>query len=287
MAREHVRPAAVAGSWYPGTAAALTREVDRYLSAATGEAAGDILGIISPHAGIMYSGPVAAWAYQALRGREYEAVVLVGPSHYEAFEGVAVAHHDAFETPLGLIRIDRDLASALAAASPLIQPRPSAHAREHSLEMQLPFLTRVLPDTPIVPLVMGYQSRETIVATAEALARTLRGRRALLVASTDLSHYFDGRTAATLDGRVVDYVNRFDVDGLLEEYERYPEHERGRRVACGGGAALAVLRAARALGARQARVLKYANSGDISGDHSAVVGYLAAVVGSFESGLPV
>jgi hypothetical protein len=286
MAREHVRPAAVAGSWYPGTAAALLREVDRYLDTATGEPAGEILGIISPHAGIMYSGPVAAWAYHALRGRAYEVVVLIGPSHFDAFEGVAVAHHDAFETPLGLIRVDQDLCSALAAASPLIHPRPSAHAREHSLEMQLPFLKRVLPDVPIAPLVMGYQSRETIVATGEALARTLRGRRALMVASTDLSHYFDGREAARLDGRVAEYVSRFDADGLLDEFERYPEHERGRSVACGGGPMLTMLRAARALGATEARVLRYASSGDVSGDYGAVVGYLAAAVGSFEA-LPV
>ena len=286
MAREQVRLAAVAGSWYPGTAAALTREVDRYLSAATGPSPGEVLGILSPHAGLMYSGPVAAYAYHALRGQAYDVAVLIGPSHYDAFEGVAVAHHDAFETPLGPIRVDRDLCSALAAASPLVHPRPSAHDREHSLEMQLPFLKRVLPELPIVPLVMGFQSRETIVAVGDALARTLRGRQALLVASTDLSHYFDGRTAGKLDGRVVDCVSRFDVDGLLEEFERYPEHERGRRVACGGGPALAMLRAARLLGASQARVLRYANSGDISGDYSAVVGYLAAAVGSFESGLP-
>lgn len=287
MAREHVRPAAVAGSWYPGTAAALTREVDRYLSAVADTPAGDILGIISPHAGIMYSGPVAAYAYRALSGRAYDVAVLLGPSHFDAFEGVAVAHHEAFDTPLGLIPIDRDLASSLAAASPLIQPRPSAHSREHSLEMQLPFLKRVLPEVPIVPLVMGFQSRETIVAVADALAKTLRGRQALLVASTDLSHYFDARTATKLDRRVVDFVNRFDTDGLLDEFERYPEHERGRCVACGGGPALAVLRAARALGASQARVLRYANSGDVSGDFGAVVGYLAAAVGSFEAALPM
>lgn len=282
MARENVRPAAVAGSWYPGTAAALTREVDRYLGGVPAPPAGDIVGVIAPHAGIMYSGPVAAYAYRALRGRAFDVAVLLGPSHYVAFDGVAVAEQQAFETPLGLIPVDRDLAAALLAVSPLLHPRPSAHAREHSLEMQLPFLTRVLPDVPIVPLVMGFQSRETIEATAGALARTLKGRRALLVASTDLSHYFDARTAAKLDGRVAELIGRFDADGLFDEFERYPEHERGRFVACGGGPALAVLRAARALGARGARVLRYANSGDISGDYSAVVGYLAAAIGTFE-----
>jgi AmmeMemoRadiSam system protein B len=265
----------------------LTREVDRYLSAVTDTLTGDIVAIIAPHAGIMYSGPVAAYAYSAIRNRAYGVAVLLGPSHFDAFDGVAVAHQDAFETPLGRIPVDRELASALAAATPVIQARPSAHAREHSLEMQLPFLQRVLRDVPVVPLVMGFQSRETIVAVADALARTLRGRPALLVASTDLSHYHDSRTASRLDGRVVDLVSRFDVEGLLDEFERYPEHERGRSVACGGGPALAVLRAARALGARDSRVLRYANSGDTSGDYSQVVGYLAAAVGTFEPPLPI
>ncbi len=276
MAREKVRPAAVAGSWYPGRADALTREVDRYLGEVSSLPAGDIVGVIAPHAGIMYSGPVAAYAYQALRGRAFDVAVLLGPSHYVAFEGVAVADEQAFETPLGLIPIDREVANALLAASPIMHPRPSAHAREHSLEMQLPFLKRVLPETPIVPLVMGFQRRETIEGAAEALARTLAGRRVLLVATTDLSHYVDARTAGRLDGQVAEFINRFDIDGLLEEYERCPEH------ACGGGPALAVLRASRALGARDARVLRYANSGDVSGDYGAVVGYLAAAMGTFE-----
>jgi AmmeMemoRadiSam system protein B len=281
MARETVRPAAVAGSWYPGSAAALTREVDRYLDAAAGGLRGDIVGLISPHAGLMYSGPVAAHAYQALRTRTFDVAVLLGPSHYLAFDGVAAVDYEAFSTPLGVIRVDRETTDALLAASPLVHVQVAAHTREHSLEMQLPFLRRVLPETAIVPLVMGFQTRETITAVADALAVVLKGRRALLVASTDLSHYFDARTAQRLDGRVVELIGRFDVEGLLEEFEQYPEHERGRCVACGGGPALAVLQASRALGARDARVLRYANSGDISGDYAAVVGYLAAVLGTF------
>src|SRR5206468_605114 len=158
----------------------------------------------------------------------------------------------------------------LLAAAPIVQPLPSAHQREHSLEMQLPFLKRLLPDVPIVPLLMGYQTRETIERLAAALGDVAPSKRILLVASTDLSHYFDATTAAALDGRVRDCVTAFDPDALLQLFERYPEGERGRYVACGGGPAIAVMRAARIRGARHARVLKYAHSGDVSGDMSGV-----------------
>ena len=134
----------------------------------------------------------------------------------------------------------------MLAESPIVQTLPSAHRREHSLEMQLPFLRRVHPDLPIVPVLIGFQTRATIDALADAIAGAFGDRRALLIASTDLSHYFDAETAATLDGRVQRCVSAFDADGLLDLFEQYPEHERGRYVACGGGAAIAVMKAARA-----------------------------------------
>ena len=149
--------------------------------------------------------------------------------------------------------------------------------------MQLPFVRRLFPDLPIVPIVVGYQVRETIDALGDMLADVAGGRNVLLVASTDLSHYFDAGTAARLDGRVRDLVEGFDADGLLELYEQYPEQERGRYVACGGGAAIAVMQAARRLGAPSGRVLHYAHSGQVSGDETAVVGYLAAAFGTFHA----
>jgi MEMO1 family protein len=273
-----IRPPAVAGTWYPGSRGALEREVDSLLGAAEVAAvpAGALVGVIAPHAGMMFSGGVAAHAYKVASGAAVDVIALVGPSHFVGFEGIAIFERGAFETPLGLAQVDETVAAALMSASPLIRPHRSAHTREHSLEMQVPFLQRVLPGVPIVPLAIGFQTRETIGALAEALAAALDGRRALLVASTDLSHYFDAQTATALDARVVECVDRFDADALLSEFERYPEGERGRYVACGGGAAIAVMRAARALGAGAARVLKYAHSGEISGDHATVVGYLAA-----------
>jgi hypothetical protein len=162
---------------------------------------------------------------------------------------------------------------------PQARDMPAAHAREHSLEMQLPFLARLHPDVPILPIVMGLQERDTIVALADALAEVCTGQAVALVASSDLSHFFDARTADRLDGRVADLVGAFDGAGLLEELERYPEHERGRYVMCGGGPAVSVMLAASRLGARRARVLRRAHSGDVSGDYDRVVGYLAAAFG--------
>jgi MEMO1 family protein len=272
-----IRPAAVAGSWYPGSRGALEREVDGLLAAAEVPPLPEVLAVISPHAGMMFSGGVAAHAYRALGGRDVDVVVLVGPSHFVGFDGVAIYERGGFETPLGVAEIDEPTAAALMAASPLIRPHPAAHAREHSLEMQLPFVQRLL-SARIVPLALGYQTRKTILALAEALPRALEGRRALMVASTDLSHYFEASRAETLDGLVSRFVGDFDPEGLLDEFESYPEHERGRYVACGGGAAIAVMMAARTRGAHAARVLRYAHSGDVSGDRSTVVGYLAAAM---------
>lgn len=283
MTRQFVRRAAVAGSWYPARAAALTGEVTRYLGAVDRTLAGDVLAIIAPHAGLMYSGPVAAYAYRAAEGRRFDVAVLVGPSHFVPFRGVSIVERGAFATPLGDVAIAEDIAAAIRSASAIVHPYEDAHANEHSLEMQLPFLRTVLPETPIVPLLMGYQTRETILGLADALARALAGRRTLLVASTDLSHYLDAATANRLDARVLEHVGRFDADGLLAEFERYPEHERGQYVACGGGPAISVMHAARALGAADAAVLKYADSGDVSGDKSQVVGYMAAALGRFSS----
>ena len=274
------RPAAVAGTWYPGTAGALARDVDGYLQTAPDWNGGPINAVIAPHAGLMFSGPVGAYAYRAAASQPFDVVVLAGPSHFVAFDGVSIFPEGAFATPLGEAPIDDELARALM-KSPLVRELPAAHHREHSLEMQLPFVRRLFPDVKIVPLIMGYQTRETILGLADALAAACRGRRALLVGSTDLSHYFDAARADALDSRVQECVRRFDPDGLLRLFEQYPEQERGRYVACGGGPAIAVMKAARELGATEGRVLKYAHSGEVSGDYDGVVGYLAAAFGRF------
>ena len=292
-----VRPSAVAGTWYPGSAGALTRDVDAYLAGAGDPVAGDIVALFVPHAGLMFSGPVGAYAYKAAaagsdRGQTgvgsrsdpvgpYEVIFIVGPSHFFGFDGVSVWPDGAFDSPLGPASVDAAAAADLL-RHPVAHRLPEPHGREHSIEMQLPFIRRLFPQVPIVPALMGWQRRDTILGLADALASAARGKRALLIASTDLSHYFDARTAATLDARVQDCVIANDADALLSLFEEYPEAERGRYVACGGGPAIAVMKAARLLGASHGRVLKYAHSGEVSGDYDGVVGYLAAAFGRFD-----
>jgi MEMO1 family protein len=270
-----IRSPAVAGSWYPGSASALTDAVAGYLEPASCDVAGDVVALVAPHAGLVYSGPVAAYAYSLLRERRFDVIVLVGPSHFTGFDGVAVCASGGFETPLGVAEIDPETARAIVSSSPVVREWVTPHAREHSLEMQLPFIRHLAPDSRIVPALMGEQSAETVTSFGDGLGAALRGRRALLVASTDLSHYHDAAMAREMDSVVIDLVNRFDVVGLQRALDVQPEH------ACGGGPLLAVMRAARSLGARDGRVLRYADSGDVSGDKSAVVGYLAAALGNF------
>ena len=275
-----VRPAAVAGTWYPGTAGALKQDLDLYIEAADVRPSANVDAIIAPHAGLMFSGHVGAYAYKLASGGKYDVIFLVGPSHFTAFDGVSLWPAGQFESPLGAVSIDAEAAAEML-QSPLVHDTPAAHAREHSLEMQLPFLRRLLPEVPIVPVLIGHQTRATIETLAQVLAAAAQKRRALLVASTDLSHYFEAGAAAALDARVQDHVARFDPDGLLDLFETYAEADRGRYVACGGGAAIAVMMAARLHGATSGRVLKYAHSGEISGDYDGVVGYLAAAFGRF------
>jgi AmmeMemoRadiSam system protein B len=284
-----IRPAAVAGSWYPASADRLSRELDDYLGRARMDEADAPVAIVAPHAGLTYSGPVAAFAYRAVGHGPYAAAVLVGPSHFIGFGGVSIWPRGAWNTPFGPVPVAEDLARAIAAGSAEIIEHPQAHGREHSLEMQLPFVAHVLPGVPIVPMVMGYQHRETAFALGDALASAIAARaadrrggpsgppdappgRVLLVASSDLSHYEDARRAQTMDAVVLREVEQLDADGLMQVLEREPHH------ACGGGPMVAVLLAAKRLGATRARVLKYGDSGDVTGDKSSVVGYMAAAL---------
>jgi AmmeMemoRadiSam system protein B len=269
-----IRPAAVAGSWYPASADRLAQEVEEYIGRAQVDDGEAPMAIVAPHAGLKYSGPVAAFAYRAVRHGDYDAAVLVGPSHFVGFSGVSIWPRGAWQTPFGAVQVAEDVARAIAAASADVIEHPPAHGREHSLEMQLPFLAHVLPGVPFVPMVMGYQDRETAFALGDALVGAIAKRptrgRVLLVASSDLSHFEDAPTARAMDTVVLQEIERFDADGLMRAPEQQPHH------ACGGGPMVAVLHAARQMGATRARVLKYGDSGDVSGDKSSVVGYMAA-----------
>ena len=274
-----VRHAAVAGSWYPGTKVRLAVAVETHLAAvAASRVPACPRALVVPHAGLVYSGPVAAHAYKLVRHCGYSAAVLVGPSHFVGFHGVSIWPRGTWDTPLGPVAVAEELAAAIAAESPDIHEYPVAHAREHSLEMQTPFVALLLPEIPIVPLVMGYQTRSTAAALGDAIARGISAyearelRGVLLIASSDLSHYETAETAARMDDVVLRHVAAFDPDGLMDALEREPKH------ACGGGAIVSVMRAASQLGAVNAEILRYADSGDVSGDKSAVVGYAAAAI---------
>jgi len=267
-----MRMPSVAGRWYPSVPDQLAREIDRYVDEADVAQTPPPRAIVVPHAGLMYSGPIAAHAFRAAATGSYTAAVLLGPSHFVSFEGVSIWARGAWLTPLGSVAIADVLAAAIARSSPDVLELPAAHGREHSLELQLPFLARLLPDVPIVPLVMGHQTRRLAFALGDALADIVAAAsgQVLLLASSDLSHYHDAMTARHMDDVVMGRVESLDADGLMHDLERQPGH------ACGGGPIVSIMHTARRTGATHGRVLRYGDSGDVSGDKSQVVGYMAA-----------
>jgi AmmeMemoRadiSam system protein B len=277
-----IRRTAVAGSWYPDNPTRLAVELDLHLANAAVELTPrSPRALIVPHAGLMYSGPVAAFAYKLLSGSSYRAIVLVGPSHFVPFRGVSIWPAGHWQTPFGAVAVDTNLARAIRMECFDVVDLPSAHGREHSLEMQMPFVAHLQAGARIVPLVMGHQTRETAFALGDGIARAIRATNdsndsndsnVLLIASSDLSHYETADVASRMDAVVVEHVEALDPDGLMTALEHEPRH------ACGGGPMVAVMHAARQLGASEAQVLRYADSGDVSGDKSSVVGYLAAAV---------
>ncbi|MBI4418060.1 MAG: AmmeMemoRadiSam system protein B [Ignavibacteriales bacterium] len=267
------REAAVAGLFYPELKSVLEKEVDEYLlRAKVVRIDGTIRGLICPHAGYMYSGMTAAAGYRLLKGRTYDAVIVVGPSHREYFEGATIHPGTSYKTPLGEVPIHEELREMLAKSHSGIRLSEHGHTMEHSVEVQLPFLQRALGRTPFVPLVMGDQRRESCVALAKALADACRNRNVLLVASSDLSHYHPYGEAVDLDKRVVADVEAFRPEDLLRKLE-LEEVE-----ACGGGPMVSVMLASRSLGAECCKSLFYCNSGDVTGEKDAVVGYLSAAL---------
>jgi AmmeMemoRadiSam system protein B len=271
MVGSTVRPPVCADDrWYPATPEALRREVSGYIDSAPAlDLPGDVFGLIAPHAGYFFSGHVAGASYRQVQGNAYDTVVLVGPDHRGiAFGELAFADFDAWHTPLGDVPVDRDLVAALEERLPL---RHIGRDSEHSLEVQVPFLQTALTDFKLVPILMGDPSPSTCQTLGLAMADVARGRQTLLVASTDLSHYHHYDHAKQLDEHTLKYVLSFDAEGLAEALARNEAH------ACGGSPVAAVMVAARELGASQAQLVKYANSGDVWDDRSQVVGYAAVV----------
>ena len=267
-----IRKSILAGSWYPAKPSVLKNDILGYMNAAPDlHLDGGIAGIIVPHAGYVYSGPVAAHAYRLIRGQKYEAVILIGPSHRFAFPRVSIWSSGGYETPLGLVPIEETLALRIKDGIDFIQEEPVAHVREHSLEIQLPFLQVALGDFSLVPLVMGDQSPGMCVRLAEAIAVAVQGKNVLVVGSSDLSHFHEASAAEKLDTVVLKHIERNDTKGLLDSLSRE------KAEACGGGPMVVTMLSVNRMGAKKVRLLKYAHSGAVTGDNSSVVGYAAAV----------
>ncbi|MCE5241585.1 MAG: AmmeMemoRadiSam system protein B [Syntrophobacteraceae bacterium] len=277
-----IREPAIAGTWYPAAPDSLRKQVEAYLDGVPeGKNGRELAALIVPHAGYVYSGQVAAWSYKLLRKRKYSTVVVIGPSHHAAFRGVATYEGAGFRTPLGVVPLDSDLIALLQKRSERIRSIPEAHEKEHSIEIQLPFLQVVQPGFRLVPLVMGEQDFAACRELADVLADAIRGKPVLVVASSDLSHFHSYEEARALDQVVVRKVESFDPHGLGDSLAR-KECE-----ACGGGPIIVAMLTAARLGANGGQVLRYANSGDVTGRKSGpegVVGYMAAALWSGRPG---
>jgi len=275
FAQGKVRKAGVAGAFYPANPDELKNMVNGFLAKAQVPPTNDpLIALIAPHAGYPYSGGVAAFSYAALKNRKFQRVVIIAPSHYDGFPFSAVYDGDAYVTPLGKIPVDKVFAAKLAAQSNSIRLSSRGHERsgeqsEHSLEVQLPFLQRTLAQFELVPIIMGDQSYEASRALGVALARLIGNSDTLIVASSDLSHYHPYEEASAIDHNTLHAIQAWDYYDLSRNLQS--------RVweACGGGPIVAAMMAAERLGANRAELLKYANSGDVTGDRSRVVGYSA------------
>jgi MEMO1 family protein len=279
-APQSVRQAAVAGGFYPADPKTLTAMMDDMLAHAASSQPpinDPILAVVAPHAGYQFSGPVAAYTYAALKGRKFSRVVVIAPSHYEAFNFTSVYEGDAYATPLGVVPIDKAFAKQLVQMSPTIKfssqgHTPTPNGAEHALEVELPWLQRVLGDFELVPIIMGDQSYESSRALGVALAKLIHGSSdTLIVASSDLSHYHPYDDAVKIDHKTLNALQVWDYFSMSRNFQaRIWE-------ACGGAPIVAAMIAAERMGANQAVVLKYANTGDVTGDHSRVVGYSADI----------
>ncbi|MBN1453401.1 MAG: AmmeMemoRadiSam system protein B [Anaerolineales bacterium] len=272
-----LRPSPIAGTWYEGRPESLKRIIDNYLdSAKLPDLPGDVIAVLAPHAGHRYSGAVAGYAFAALRGRSIDLVAVISPMHHPYPQPLITSSHDAYSTPLGMIPIDKSAVATLNAALQAdLGIGLSAVPRdpEHSLEIELPFLQRALAsDFKLLPVMVRAQDPSISQGLGKVLASVLRDRNYILVASTDLSHFYDQETANKLDREMLRQIEAFSPEGVFEA-----EHT-GKGFACGHAAVAAVLWASRELGADTVKVLHYATSGDVTGDYSGVVGYGAAAI---------
>ena len=277
------RPSPIAGSWYPGKPEVLRRTIEGYLEEATlPNFFGQPVGLIVPHAGYIYSGLTAAHAFKALKGSQFTRVIVLAPSHQPYRQSLLTSGHDAYSTPLGLVPVDHN---TLIKLNELLKEDGGPELasvrkdQEHSLEIELPFLQMTLPDGFwLVPLMMVDQSASMVRLLSTALVKLIRSfppeEPTLMVASSDLSHFYSERVANRLDGNLSKAVTEFDLDAF------YQQKQRGEMEACGLAPMAAVLQTSHLLGADRVTIVDYRTSAAVTGDRSSVVGYLSAIISS-------
>jgi AmmeMemoRadiSam system protein B len=265
-----IRLPAVAGRFYPSDPEKLTQQVEKYSAGSLGKISA--LGGVVPHAGYMYSGHVAGAVYSSLEipGR----CILLGPRHFPRGESMAILSEGSWQTPFGAAQIDRELAAELMHACPRLREDGVAHEREHSLEVQIPFLQRIVSDFRFVPVVLGTDRYPAIEELGRAVAQVVRAHaeKILIIASTDMNHYEDDATTRAKDQRAIAQILALDPRGLYDTV-------RSEGISmCGYAATVAMLVAAVELGAKEARLVRYATSGDINGERDRVVGYAGLII---------
>lgn len=272
-----VRRPMVAGQFYPSNPVDLAKQLAQYFrDADKRQIDGSVRAIIAPHAGYIYSGQIAANAYKQIEGENFDAVIVIAPFH-GFFKGVSIYSGGAYQTPIGVVEIDRKLSDSMSNKLPDVYSSTVGHTGsggqgEHSLEVHLPFLQTVLGKFKLVAMVMGDQEESTIRAAAEVLTAALKGRNILLVASTDMSHYHEEKEARRLDRNFENSLKKY----RSEEIMKCISGEKAE--ACGFGPVAAVIEATRRMGGKEVEIISYGTSGEASGDFSAVVGYLSAVI---------
>jgi MEMO1 family protein len=271
-----VRPSPIAGTWYSGDPDRLREEIDHYLTSARASGQpGQVTAVVAPHAGHRYSGRTAGYAFASVLGRSFDLVAVISPMHAAYPATLLTSAHQAYETPLGIVEIDQQALSALdeRLAQDGLSLSPIANDQEHSLEIELPFLQRAISGPfKLLPVMVRSQSPMVARRLGYALGHVLRGRRALMVASTDLSHFYPEEMAKALDHEMLRRIRGFSPDELFQA------EKTGQGFACGVSAVAAVLWASRELGANVVEILHHSTSGDETGDHGSVVGYGAAAV---------
>jgi MEMO1 family protein len=272
---QKIRQAGVAGGFYPKDPKLLTKMIDGFIENVPNQnISGEIFALISPHAGYVYSGQVAAFGYSTLKNQTINRVIIISPSHLESFKGVSIYNGNGYETPLGQVKVDTEFCQSLSEQNNLLLLSNNGHDNlirrrmEHALEVQIPFLQRVIPEFKIVPIVMGDQSYESCRALGIGLSKLIKDSKTVIVASSDLSHYHDYNFAIEKDKKVLNAVLEWDFFNLSRNLNsRLWE-------ACGGGPIVATMIAAEKSGINSVELLEYANSGDVEiGDKDKVVGY--------------